>query len=311
MNIGLVKILRTLGDNSAEDISSKIQNGADSITANVTEPLLFSLVLKVVFIILLTYILARVIKFLFKIEQERYKEDITGRFIGNTLILIIYACGLTIAFNQIPQLNNVTNTLIAGSGIEALAISLAAQESLNNIVSGAFIALFKPFKVGDRITLVKNDITGTVEDITLRHTILKTYNNSRLVVPNATMNQEMLQNSNLIDSRVSAFLDVYVSYESDLNKAIEIMADVVGNHPYYIDVRTDEEMQVKPKVEVQVREFGEYSILMRANMWTTTVKENFEACSDARIKIKEQFIASGISFPYKNIQFMNNKMLKI
>ena len=54
MNIGLVKILRTLGDNSAEDISSKIQNGADSITANVTEPLLFSLVLKVVFIILLT-----------------------------------------------------------------------------------------------------------------------------------------------------------------------------------------------------------------------------------------------------------------
>lgn len=311
MNIGLVKILRTLGDNSAEDISSKIQNGADSITANVTEPLLFSLVLKVVFIILLKNIQARGIKFLFKIEQERYKEDITGRFIGNTLILIIYACGLTIAFNQIPQLNNVTNTLIAGSGIAALAISLAAQESLNNIVSGAFIALFKPFKVGDRITLVKNDITGTVEDITLRHTILKTYNNSRLVVPNATMNQEMLQNSNLIDSRVSAFLDVYVSYESDLNKAIEIMADVVGNHPYYIDVRTDEEMQVKPKVEVQVREFGEYSILMRANMWTTTVKENFEACSDARIKIKEQFIASGISFPYTNIQFMNNKMLKI
>ena len=67
VNIGLVKILRTLGDNSAEDISSKIQNGADSITANVTEPLLFSLVLKVVFIILLKYIQARVNKFLFNI----------------------------------------------------------------------------------------------------------------------------------------------------------------------------------------------------------------------------------------------------
>lgn len=298
MNIGIVKMLRVINGTSSKDVSSQMQTGTDYVSSNITEPLLFSLVLKVIFIILLTYILAKTVKFLFKVEQEKYKEDITGRFIGNTLILVIYICGITIALKQIPQLNNVTNTLIAGSGIAALAISLAAQESLNNIVSGAFIALFKPFKVGDRITLVKSDITGTVEDITLRHTILKTYNNSRLVVPNATMNQEMLQNSNLIDSRVSAFIDIYVSYESDLNKAIEIVADVVGNHPYYIDVRTEEEIQEKPKVEIQIREFGENSILMRANMWTKTVKENFEACSDARIKIKERFIAAGISFPY-------------
>ena len=296
MGIGITKITKFLRGTSFADSTSDTLN--NSSQAAVIEPLSFALILKVILIILLTCFLAKIIKFLFKIEQEKYKEDITGRFIGNTLTFLVYTGGLTLALKQVPQLNNLTNTLIAGSGIAALAISLAAQESLNNIVSGAFIALFKPFEVGDRIKLVKSDIVGTVEDITLRHTILKTYNNSRLVVPNATMNQEMLQNSNLIDSRVSAFVEVYVTYEADLRKAVGIMADVIGNHPYYVDVRTEDEMLEKPKVEVQVREFGEHSILIRANMWTKTVTENFEACSDARIRIKERFEAAGIGFPY-------------
>lgn len=300
MGIGLSKILR------GTTVENAVNSTTLAETLNFSEAFSLELVLRLVIIVLLTFIIAKIIKAIFRFEQQKYKEDITGKFIGNILICLVYVSGLAVALRQVPQLDKLTNTLIAGSGIAALAISLAAQESLNNIVSGAFIALFKPFEVGDRIRLVKSDITGTVEDITLRHTILKTYNNARLVVPNATMNQEMLENSNLIDSRASAFVEVYISYDSNLHKAVKIMADVVGNHPYYIDVRTEEEMQDKPKVEVQVREFNENSILLRANMWTTTVKDNFTACSDARIAIKERFEAAGIKFPYRKYKNIKN-----
>jgi len=198
-------------------------------------------------------------------------------------------------------------TILAGSGIFALAISLSAQESLNNIISGLFITLFKPFEVGDRVTLVNSKLTGTIEDITLRHTIIKTFTNTRVVMPNSTINKEVVENSNLIDSRASAYVDVWVAYESDIDKAIKIMAEVIGNHPYYLDVRPNDVRDRIPKVKVYVRELGDSGIALRASMWTKTVNENFDACSDVRLQIKKAYDAAGIEIPYTKYTILHQK----
>lgn len=220
---------------------------------------------------------------------------------------IVYLAGLLFIISQIPQLSKVTQTILAGSGILALAISLSAQESLNNIISGLFITLFKPFEVGDRVTLVNSKITGTIEDITLRHTVIKTFINSRVVIPNSTINKEIIENSNLIDSKASSFIDVSVAYESDIDKAISIMASIIGKHPYYVDIRTDEEKRTQPKVKVFLRELGESAVILRANMWTQTVGDNFEACSDVRLQIKKAFDANGIEIPYTKYKIINQE----
>lgn len=219
------------------------------------------------------------------------------RFIYNILLAVIYLVGGLTAISQIPHMSQVTQTILAGSGIFALAISLSAQESLNNIISGFFITLFKPFEVGNRVVLVNQNITGLVEDITLRHTVIKTFVNTRVVIPNSTMNKEIIENSNLFDNKASAFVDVCVSYDSNVDQAIAIMAKIIGNHPRYLDMRSAEDKKTQPKVKVFVRELGTRGVLLRANMWTQTVDENFEACSDVRLAIKKAFDSVGIVIP--------------
>ncbi len=232
------------------------------------------------------------------------KEYLFRKFIFRIVQSLIYLLGVLYVIGQIPSLSTLMRTVLAGSGIVALGISLSAQESLNSLISGMFIALFKPFEVGDRVTLANSMITGIIEDITLRHTIVKTFTNTRIVVPNSTMNKEIIENSNLVDSRAAAFVDVSVAYESDIDKAMEIMAQVIGDHPFYWDIRPQEERETTPKVQVFVRELGASGISLRANMWTKTVNENFAACSDVRLQIKKAFDEAGIEIPYTKYKIL-------
>lgn len=259
-----------------------------------------SIVIRIALILLATMLVVKIIRAFSNrgdVQSTLYKK-----FLYNVIIAILYITGLLLIISQIPGLGQVVKTLLAGSGILALALSLSAQESLSNVISGFFLTLFKPFEVGDRVKLVNSNITGIVEDITLRHTVIKTFINSRVVIPNSSINKEIIENSNLIDSKASSFVDINISYDSDIHKAMEIMAQIIGDHPLYIDTRTQEDIDNKvEKVRVYVRELGESSIALRANMWTDTVPKNFEACSDVRISIKEAFEANGIEIPYKKI----------
>ncbi len=252
---------------------------------------------KIIFSILVTNLVASVSRRIWN-RNPNNNHFLFRKFVYNMMQTVIYLVGILITVSQIPMLSSLVKTILAGSGILALALSLSAQESLNNIISGLFITLFKPFEVGDRVTLVNSKLTGTIEDITLRHTIIKTFTNTRVVMPNATINKEVVENSNLIDSRASSYVDVWVAYESDIDKAIELMAEVIGNHPYYLDVRSNEDRDRIPKVKVYVRELGDSGISLRASMWTKTVNENFDACSDVRLQIKKAFDAAGVEIPY-------------
>ncbi len=220
------------------------------------------------------------------------------KFLYNILTVAIYAIGILTALSYIPGLNSLVSTLLAGSGIMALAISLSAQESLNNIISGLFISIFKPFDVGDRITLVDSSLTGFIEDITLRHTVIRTLTNTRIVVPNAVMNDKIVENSNMVESKVCKYLDIYVAYDCDIDKAMSLFAEIVGRHPLFLDTRTDPSA---PKVTVLLREMGESSLNLRASVWTRTVAESFTCCSDIRVAVLKEFRAAGIEIPYNKM----------
>lgn len=265
---------------------------------------LIYILIRLVVIAVVTKVTVYVVK---HIGKSRSNQNLVYKFLENIIITVIYLAGILFAIGQIPELNKVTQTILAGSGILALAISLSAQESLNNIISGLFIILFKPFEVGDRITLVNNSITGTVEDITLRHTVIKTFINSRIVIPNSTINKEVIENSNLIDTKASSFVDIFIAYEADIHRAMEIMADTIGSHPLYVDTRSDDEKETTPLVKVYVRELADSGVGLRASMWTKTVGENFSACSDVRLELLEKFKVEGIEIPYNKMDILIKK----
>lgn len=259
-----------------------------------------STTLTVLLILFGTVVVATVHRVLYK---HFCRKRLFLMFLNNILQVIIYVAGVISAVSRIPQLSRVTTTLLAGSGIIALAISLSAQESLSNIVSGLFISLYRPFNVGDRVKLVNANVVGYVESITLRHTIIKTMTNTRITVPNSVMNKEIVENSNMVEEIASYYVDVSVSYESDVDRARQIVAEIVGNHPLYVDVRKKKEGE---KVPVLMRAFEASGVALRARVWTKTVDDNFRACSDIRIEILKRFREEGIEIPYTKIKLVND-----
>ena len=264
----------------------------------------------VVLILVVTLVVGLLHRFLYKRVSPKH---LFWLFLNSIIQGLIYVVGLILAVSRVPQLSRLTTTLLAGSGIIALAISLSAQESLGNIVSGLFISLYRPFKVGDRVKLISSGVVGYVESITLRHTVIKTMTNTRITVPNSVLNKEIIENSNLVETLSSYYLDVSISYESDVDRAMKIMADTVGGHPLYVDVRKNKSEE---KVPVLLREFESSGLSLRARVWTRTVDDNFKACSDIRIsllkqfqkagiEILKQFRKAGIEIPYTKIKIVD------
>lgn len=231
------------------------------------------------------------------------KKHLFLLFLNRIIQGLIYVVGIICAVSAIPQLSRLTTTLLAGSGIVALAVSLSAQESLSNIVSGLFISLSRPFNVGDRIKLINSGVVGYVESITLRHTIIKTLTNTRITIPNSVMTKEIIENSNLVEQIASYYVDVSISFDSDIDLARAIMADIVGSHPLYVDVRKD---MREEKVPVLMRAFESSGVALRARVWTRTVDDNFRACSDIRIALLKRFKEEGIEIPYTKIHLVED-----
>ncbi|MDO4198244.1 MAG: mechanosensitive ion channel family protein [Erysipelotrichaceae bacterium] len=197
-------------------------------------------------------------------------------------IICIYSC-----LNRILVLNDFMVTILASSGVIALAVSLAAQESLGNIIAGIIILLTKPYKVNDLIKIADGKYIGYVEDITLHHTIIRTYENNRIAIPNSTMSDSAIENSDLIESRKANFLEVQISYESDLDKAMEILKELGDSHPKSLKNTT-----------VRVTGFADSGINLRAIVYSENSLSGFNICCDIRRDIIYSFREHGIVIPY-------------
>jgi len=158
--------------------------------------------------------------------------------------------------------------------------------------------LFKPFRVGDHISL-GGDNKGTVVDISLRHTTIKNNENRMIIVPNSVLNNQSVINSTIINAVTCAFVEVGIGYGSDMNRAIAIMREEAMNHPLLVDNRTKTEKENdKPQVVVRVIEWTASSINLRAWAWAANFDNAFILKCDLLQSIKERFDYEGIEIPY-------------
>lgn len=225
--------------------------------------------------------------------------SVTGlKFLRNTIRFLIWTGAVIAIIFTIPQLKSVAVTLFAGAGILAVIIGFAAQAALGNIISGVFIVIFKPFRVGDIIN-VGAEYRGSVSDITLRHTVLRDFRNRRIIMPNSTISSQTVINDSIDDPSICRWIDIAIAYDADIDKAILNLRDVVESHPKCLDRRTPDELAGDdPKVNIRVVELGEYSILLRAFAWAKNAVEAFDLHTDVNYLIRHRFEEEGIEIPY-------------
>ncbi len=127
----------------------------------------------------------------FNFASEKLKVDeTTYTVLRRIIILTIYIIGGVVVIELIPGLPGLMLGMAAGAGIAAIFIGFAAQKVLSNIFGGISIAIFRPFRVGDVVEM--EDEYGTVDDITLRHTVIRTWQNKRLIIPNSRISEESI-----------------------------------------------------------------------------------------------------------------------
>lgn len=275
------------------------------VNSNTIKHLIFVIVTLAVASLVLV-ILRKIATKLINSNADKLKVDPTNfSFLKNSLSFIIYFIALIVIFRHIPSLRSFGSALFAGAGIIAAIIGFASQKAFSNIITGIFILIFKPYRVGDVIE-ISNGRIGTVEEITLRHTVIKDFKNERIIVPNTVISDDIIINSSITDSKIQCRIEVGISYDSDIDLAMQIMREECEKHPLLIDNRTPEGIEKgEPIVRVAVIALADFSVNLRASAWTESFSDAFQMRTDLLKIIKERFDREGVEipFPYRTIVY--------
>lgn len=205
--------------------------------------------------------------------------------------LIIVIAALTVA----DQLGINVTSLVAGLGIAGLALSFAAQDTIANLISGVAILIDRPFKQGDWISL--GDMHASVTDIRLRTTVLTTFDNETVVVPNKDLAQQQVINYTLTP-RIRVRVPVGIAYKEDTEAARNVMLSTVDG---------DDRILADPAPVVLVSSLGDSSVNLELRFWTEDSIMKFPLMWEYTEKCKRALDAADIEIPFPHLQLFLEK----
>ncbi len=213
--------------------------------------------------------------------------------------LLIFIIAIFIYAGQVKELQSLFSTMLAGAGITALIIGFAAKSTMANLISGLSIAIYRPVRIGDAVTIEGE--YGTVEDITLRHTIVLTWENKRLIIPNSKLDDMSLVNYNIVDPKMMCRVEFGVSYDTDIDLARRLILDEVDKCPF-----SDKDAEEVPVVKVISH--GDFAIGLRVYVWVKEVSDMWSARFWLLENVKKRFDKEGVEipFPYRTIVYKND-----
>ncbi|WP_288369998.1 mechanosensitive ion channel domain-containing protein [uncultured Marinobacter sp.] len=203
-----------------------------------------------------------------------------------------FLCGLISAVLKIMLLISAasmigiaTTSFIAVIGAAGLAIGLALQGSLANFAGGVLILIFKPFKVGD--TIEAQGYLGAVAEIQILYTVVNTFDNRRIVIPNGSLSNATLVNVSIYDKR-RCDMTFGIHYDDDIDKAKAILQRLFDE---------DERSLKDPAPRICVGALGDSSVDLMFRAWVAT-DDLWPYYWDMQEKVKKAFDAEGITIPF-------------
>ena len=238
--------------------------------------------------------LVKLILRLITVALEKSKvEDTVRIFVTNLLNTLLMILVFIAAINQ---LGIETTSIIAVLGAAGLAIGLALQGSLSNFAAGILIVIYRPYKVGDYIEAGNH--AGTVKDIQIFSTVLKTPDNKIVVVPNGSiMNGSIVNYSDQDTRRVD--LIISCSYEDDIDKVRSVLEDIL---------KKEKRILKDPKPQIAVSELADSSVNFIFRPWVKRT-DYLPVYYSLLEEVKKRFDKEGISIPYpqSDVHIHNHK----
>ncbi len=239
-------------------------------------------ILAIAVILVIAVIIAKIVTTFMKRKlsdrMEKYELKVLIAVVWWTIILI----GIFIAS---PHFKIDLSGLLVAGGIIAVIIGFASQSVVSNLVSGIFLILERPVKIGDNVSI--GDVSGNVEHIQVLSTIIRTFEGIYVRVPN-----EKVFTSNITNfvSNVARRFDykIGIGYREDANRAILIIQDVIAEEPFALK---------NPEPSVFVDKLGDSTVDIIIRIWAPS-KEWYDLKTSLLLKIKSTLEANGIEIPY-------------
>lgn len=227
--------------------------------------------------------LAKKLAVFFVKVMDRHDVDITlTKFLRN---IVYYALLTAVVIAAAGQLGINTTSFLTVVGAAGLAIGLALKDSLANFSAGVMLIFFRPFKVGDVVTVAGE--TGAVEEITIFNTVMNTADNQRKIIPNSIVSSGTITN---ITANSTRRIDMVfgIGYDDDIKGAEQILMELVQKEPKVLS---------DPSVTVAVSELADSSVNFVVRPWVNT-EDYWDVKFSLTEKIKLAFDEAGISIPY-------------
>ena len=244
---------------------------------------------KLLVFILILIIGFRIVKVLLKIikrgrgfnKLERSVQTFILSFISISLKCLVFIIGLS--YLGVPM-----TSLVTLLGTASLAIGLAMQGGLTNMVGGLLILVFKPFKVGDWIE--SDGISGSVEEIGIFYTVLKTLDCTKVVLPNGNLTNANIKNFSSHHKR-KLCVDFSVSYKSDIDKVKQVLNEVINSEDMILK---DEE------IFVRLTNHSDSALIFTVRVWTKN-SDYWSVKFNLLENVKKEFDKNDIEIPFTQL----------
>lgn len=222
------------------------------------------------------------VKGIHKVMRAQEVDQILEMFVCNLAYWMVMVFVIIAAISQIGV---QTTSLIAVMGAAGLAIGLALQGSLSNFAAGVLIVVFRPYRMGDFVEVA--GISGSVVQVQILSTILKTGDNKQIVVPNAQIMNSIITNYSANNTRRVDMI-IGVSYDDNLDKVRDTLRELVN---------ADSRIMQDPECLIAVAELADSSVNFFVRPWVAS-SDYWAVKFDLTESIKKRFDQDGISFPF-------------
>lgn len=218
-----------------------------------------------------------------KVVQKH--NNLTNTFLANASKTAIIVIGMITLLSQYDSFRDVFKSLLTNSAILVAVVGFTLQNSIKNVIAGTLLLSADTFKVGDRIRIPKEDISGEIEELTLRHAKIKLVTSERAIVPNYLLNDAVVINNNLYNEETCYPLIVPVSTTKDIRLAKKLVEEIIENHEDVI--KKDDSNTIVTTLQPNVVE-------IHTLVWTNNLQDSFRVLSELRIQVLESFQENGI-----------------
>ncbi|MEM7002995.1 MAG: mechanosensitive ion channel domain-containing protein [Pseudomonadota bacterium] len=240
------------------------------------------LILAIVVLIIGLWIIGKVVRLVQAGLNKSGTDETLAKFLCSLTSIILKA----LLFISVAGMVGIeTTSFIAILGAAGLAIGLALQGSLANFAGGVLVLLFRPYKVGDFIDA--QGVAGTVFEIQIFNTIIKTPDNKRIIVPNGAISNGIITNFSAEETRRVDFV-FGIGYDDDIAKAKATLQRIMSE---------DSRIHSDPEPFVALGELADSSVNFTVRVWVNAA-DYWGVFFDTTEKVKLVFDQEGISIPY-------------